>query len=74
MKNVKTLSLEKCDFLINYDEMGWLLEMPNLQSLRFTPRGRMAYRLGSSVYDDIKKLRKLKKKFALKVGSLDRLF
>ena len=53
--------------------MGWLLEMPNLQSLRFTT-GRMAYRLGSSVYDDIKKLRKLQEKFALKVGSLDRLF
>ena len=24
LKNVKTLSLEKCDFLINYDEMDWL--------------------------------------------------
>ena len=22
--------------MINYDEMGWLLEIPNLQSLRFT--------------------------------------
>ena len=68
LKNVKTLSLEKCDFLINYDEMGWLLEMPNLQSLRFTPRGRMAYRLGSSVYDDLKKLRKLQETVCMEGG------
>jgi hypothetical protein len=59
LKNIKTLNLEKWDFLLNYDEMGWLLEMPSLQSLRFTQRGRMAYRMGSSVYDDINKLRKL---------------
>ena len=52
--------------------MGWLLEMPNLQSLRFK-QGEHGLRLGSSVYTDIKKLRKLQEKFALKVGSLDRL-
>ena len=55
----KTLNFEKWDFQLNYDEMGWLLKMPNLQSLRFTQRGRMAYRIGSSVYDDLNKIRKL---------------
>jgi len=68
LQNVKTLNLEKWDFLLNYDEMGWLLEMPNLQSLRFTQRGRMAYRMGSSVYDDINKLRKLQETICTEGG------
>ena len=59
LQNAKSLNFEGWDFLLNYDEMGWVLDMPNLQSLRFTQRGRMAYRMGSSVYDDLKKLRKL---------------
>jgi hypothetical protein len=68
LQNVKTLNLEKWDFLLNYDEMGWLLEMPNLQSLRFTQRGRMAYRMGSSVYDDPNKLRKLQETICTEGG------
>jgi hypothetical protein len=68
LQNVKTLNLEKWDFLLNYDEMGWLLELPNLQCLHFTPRGRMAYRLGSSVYDDLNKLRKLQETICTEGG------
>jgi len=68
LQNVKTLNFEKWDFQLNYDEMGWLLKMPNLQSLRFTPRGRMAHRIGSGVYDDINKLRKLQKTICTEGG------
>ena len=68
LQNVKTLNLEKWDFLLNYDQMVWLLEMPNLQSLRFTQRGRMAYRMGSSVYDDLNKLRKLQETICTEGG------
>jgi len=42
--------------------------MPNLQSLRFTQRGRMAYRMGSSVYDDLNKLRKLQETICTEGG------
>jgi hypothetical protein len=72
LKNVKTLNLEEVWFPnyyeIKLDSMGWLLEMPNLQSLRFKQRGSMAYVLGSSVYTDMKKLRKLQEKICVEGG------
>jgi hypothetical protein len=61
-KNLRTLSFVDYDISCDIAGLAWLVQIPNLQSLWFYPRGHMSYKLGSSVYDSARKVRALQLK------------
>jgi internalin A len=58
-KNLRTLSFLEYDFSCAVSALVWLVQIPDLQSVWFYPRGSMSHRLGSSIYDTPNKVRAL---------------
>ena len=60
--NLQTLNFVDFNMDCSMVDLAWLVGIEDLQGLWFTPRGVMAYRLGSSVYDSPRKVAELQKK------------
>jgi len=61
-KNLRTLSFADFDISSKIDGLTWLVPIENLEGLWFYPRGNLSYTLGSSIYDNARKVKALQLK------------
>lgn len=61
-KTVQSLHFDEFDFSCSLEELTWLVQMQNLESLTFYPRGNMSHRLDGGIFDSARKVKALQLK------------